>query len=76
MDPGFNGFILAEGGLLATKTTRNTTLALFLMGNSTQSEEVIVGFAWQFLSTTSYFRVPMVLFTMSFWENPKYFPQL
>ena len=51
-------------------------LGLFLMGDSTQSEGVVAHFAWKFLSTASYFRVPVVLLILSFRENPKYFPQL
>ena len=49
---------------------------MFLIGVSTQSEGVVAHFAWQFLLVASYFGVPMVLLTMSFWEKPKYFPQL
>ena len=51
-------------------------LPLFLTGISTQSVGVVACFAWKFFSAASYFRVPMVLLTMSFWEKPKYFPQL
>ena len=47
---------------------------LFRTGASTQSEGVVARFAWQFLSTASYFGVPVVLLTMSFWAKPKYFP--
>ena len=37
---------------------------------------VIARFAWQFLSVASYFGVPVVLLTMIFWAEPKYFPRL
>ena len=36
---------------------------------------IISLFAWQVLSMANYFGVPVVLLTMSFRENPKYFPQ-
>ena len=49
---------------------------LFPHGSASQSVGVIAHFAWQFLSTASNFGVPMVLLTMSFWDEPKYFPQL
>ena len=61
---------------LGHQDCQKTALGLFLMGNSTQSEGVFAHFTWQFLSTASYFGVPVVLLIMSFWENPKYFPYL
>ena len=49
---------------------------LFPHGSASQSMGVIAHFAWQFLSTASYFGVSVVLLIMSFWTKPKYFPQL
>ena len=49
---------------------------LYLHGHSTQLVGVVSLFAWQFLSAASYFGVPVVLLTMSFWAEPKYFPWL
>ena len=43
---------------------------------STQSMGVVALFAWKFLSATSYFGVPVVLLTISFWTEPKCFPRL
>ena len=37
---------------------------------------VVARFAWQFLSVANYFGVPVVLLTMSFWDEPNYFPWL
>ena len=51
-------------------------LGFFLMGIISQSVGVIAYFAWQFLLAANYFGVPMVLLTMSFWADPKYFPWL
>ena len=51
-------------------------LGFFLMGVSTQSMGVIACFTWKLLSVASYFGVPVVLLTMSFWVDPKYFPWL
>ena len=61
---------------LSHQDYQKIALGLLLAGVSTQSEGVVARFAWQFLSSASDFGVPMVLLTMSFWENPKYFPQL
>ena len=61
---------------LGHQDCQKTMLGFFLTGVSTQSEGVVACFAWQFLSATSYFGVPVVLLTMSFWAEPKYFPQL
>ena len=58
---------------LSHQDFQKTALGFFLTGVSTQSEGVIARFGWKFLSVASYFGVPMVLLTMSFWENPKYF---
>ena len=49
---------------------------IFPHGSASQLVGVVARFAWQFLSAASYFGVPMVLLTMSFWEEPKYFPWL
>ena len=49
---------------------------LFPHGRSTQSVGVVARFAWQFLLAANYFGVPVVLLTMSFWDEPKYFPRL
>ena len=49
---------------------------LFPHGSASQSVGVVSYFAWKFLSAASYFGVPMVLLTMSFWDEPKYFPWL
>ena len=43
---------------------------------STQSVGVVACFTWQFFSADNYFGVPMVLLTMSFWDEPKYFSWL
>ena len=43
---------------------------------STQSVGVVARFAWQFLLVASYFGVPVVILTMSFRAEPKYFPRL
>ena len=51
-------------------------LGLFLTSVSTQSKGFVAHFAWQFLSVANYFGVPVVLLTMSFWVDPKYFPHL
>ena len=61
---------------LSHQDGQKTVLGFFLTGVSTQSKGVLAHFAWQFLSAASYFGVPMVLLTMSFWAEPKYFPQL
>ena len=45
-------------------------------GSASQLVGVVARFSWKFLSAASYFGVPMVLLTMSFWAEPKYFPQL
>ena len=39
-------------------------------------EGVIARFVWQFLLAANYFGVPVILLTMSFWAEPKYFPWL
>ena len=46
---------------------------IFSHGRSTQSVGVVSHFTWQFLLAASYFGVLVVLLTMSFLENPKYF---
>ena len=61
---------------LSHQDFQEIALGFFLVDNSTQSEGVIAYFAWQFLLAASYFGVPVVLLTMSFWAKPKYFPQL
>ena len=76
MDPNFNGFLLAVGGHSATKIAKRQCLDFSSWAFSTQSVGVVAHFAWQFLSAASYFGVPVVLLTMSFWEEPKHFPWL
>ena len=49
-------------------------LGVFLMCVSAQSVGAVARFAWKFLSAASYFGVLVVLLTMSFWVEPKYFP--
>ena len=55
---------------------QKTVLGFFLTSVSTQSKGGVARFAWQFLSVNNYFGVLVVLLTMSFWAEPKYFPQL
>ena len=72
MDPVFSGFLLAVGGHSATKAARRQYLALssqeFLL-NRWGSFPILLG---KFLSAASYFGIPVVLLTMSFWDEPNY----
>ena len=56
--------------------TNDNSLVFLIGGNLVNSVGVVALFAWQVLSMASYFRVPMVILTMSFRVVPKYFPQL
>ena len=49
---------------------------LFPHGSASQSVGVVARFTWKFLLVASYFGIPVVLLTMNFWAEPKYFPQL
>ena len=49
---------------------------LFPDGNVSQSVGVIARFTWKFLLGAIKFGVPMLLLTMIFWAEPKYFPWL
>ena len=55
---------------------KDSDLVFLTDGNLVNLVGVVALFAWQVLSMASYFRVPVVLLTMSFRDMPKYFPQL
>ena len=75
LDPSFSGFLLAFKWSLGHQDFQETALGFFLTG-------VLVNqfgnshFVWKFLSMASYFGVCVVLLTMSFRAEPKYFPWL
>ena len=72
--PRFQWLPIGCSWSLGHQDCQKTTLEFFLTGLSTQAEEVVARFAWKFLSTANYFWVLVVLLTMSFWAEPKYFP--
>ena len=74
--PRFQWLPIGYRWSLSHQDYQKTTLNFFLVVVSTQSVGVVSRFAWQFLSAASYFGVPVVLITMSFWAEPKYFPRL
>ena len=55
---------------------KNSSLVFLTDGNLVNLVWVVALFTWHVLSMASYFRVPVVLLTMSFRVMPKYFPQL
>ena len=61
---------------LSHQDYQKIALGFFFTSVSTQSVGVVARFAWQFLSVASYFGAPVVLLTMSFWVESKYFPDL
>ena len=68
---------LHGAGKTANRLAKNESfLVFFTDGNLVNLVGVVALFAWQVLSMASYFRVLVVLFTMIFRENPKFFPQL
>ena len=68
--PRFQWLPIGYRWLLNHQDCQKITLGFFLNGVSTQSVGVVDRFAWQFLSAASYFGVPVVLLTMSFWAEP------
>ena len=64
-----------SSGYSATKTARRQR-CIFPHGSASQSVGVVACFSLQFLSAANYFGVPVVLLTMSFRAEPKYFPWL
>ena len=74
--PQFQWIPIGYRWSLSHQGFQKTALGFFLIGVSTQSEGVVSHFTWKVLLAASYFGFPVVLLTMSFWEEPKYFPWL
>ena len=64
-------------GKIANCLAKNNSSLVFITdGNLVNLVGIVSLFAWQVLSMASYFRVLVILLTMSFRDMPKYFPQL